>query len=201
MLPTFTRMAPLTALATALSLGMVNGGEASTVAHPSAVSEIADTRTPHLAPDNGASPVVAYSITQTGETVVVGGNFTLVQNANRTVTYPRSNIMAFHAITGAITAFAPAFDGQIWSVLGDGDSVYVGGEFTTVNSVPRAAVAKLNLATGALDPTFQPTFTGGRVTDMALVHGQLIVGGTFQKKLICLEPGNGEAHQLYQCRD
>jgi hypothetical protein len=178
-------------LAISLVLTIAAPAYASNVAHPTVVSETAATWTPHLAADDNHSHPVAYSITQAGNLMVVGGKFTSVQNADRTVTYRRSHIMAFHSITGAVTDFAPTFDRQIWSVLGDGDSIYVGGEFKTVNGVLRPALAKLNAITGALDPNFRPTFTGGRVTDIALVHGQLIVGGTFRRKLVALNPVTG----------
>jgi hypothetical protein len=181
------------ALASSMVLGAAGQVAASNVIHPTVVSETAVTWTPHLAMGADGVRPVAYSITQAGDTMVVGGKFIAVQNSNRMTTLARSNIMAFSATTGAIASFAPTFDDQIWSVLGDGNSVYVGGEFKTVNGTPRAALAKLDLTTGQLDPTFQPKFSGGRVTDMALVHGQLIVAGTFQKKLASLNPTTGKA--------
>ncbi len=78
-------------------------------------------------------------------------------------------------------------------MLSDGTSVYIGGNFKNVNGTPRAALAKLSLATGALDPDFRPTFTGGRVTDMGMLpNGQLAVSGTFTKKLASLNAVTGK---------
>lgn len=54
-----------------------------------------------------------------------------------------------------------------------------------------ANAAKLDLATGQLDPAFDPAINRGRVTDIALTHGRLIIAGTFQKRLAALDPDTG----------
>ena len=72
-----------------------------------------------------------------------------------------------------------------------GTSVYIGGNFTTVNGVQRAALAKLDLATGQLDPDFSPKYTGGRVTDMEMHDGMLVVAGTFSRRLQALNASTG----------
>lgn len=70
-------------------------------------------------------------------------------------------------------------------------AVYVGGSFTTVNGSPRPVLAKLNPVIGALDPRFAPRFRGGRINEIQLVDGRLIVGGTSGKKLTALDPSTG----------
>jgi hypothetical protein len=175
------------ALSTLLHPQLARGSE---FAHSQVVSEIPASWTPHLVKEGTAEPA-AYSISQSGNTIVVGGEFTAVDNAARTVIYPRSNVFAFDATTGAVRDFAPTVDGKVWSVLAIGNDVYIGGEFRTVNGVNRAALAKLNLLTGALDPNFRPPFTSSRVTDMELVDGRLIISGTFQKNLLALNPTTG----------
>jgi Domain of unknown function (DUF5122) beta-propeller len=183
-------------LAVVLTLGApalaMPGAQASDADHPTVVSDIPVNWTPHLRPDGTTERPVAYTITQAGNLMVVGGNFTSVENSSRTTSFARRHLFAFNATTGAITSFAPQVNGQVWSVLGAGGSVYVGGEFTTVNGQSRAALAKLDLATGQLDPSFKPPMTSGRVTDLELSHGQLIVAGTFQKKLMSLNPTTGK---------
>lgn len=174
------------------ALAMPSAG-ASEANHPSVVSDIPANWTPHLRPDGTTDRPVAYSITRAGDLMVVGGNFTSVENSSRTTSFARRHVFAFNATSGAVSGFAPQLNGQVWSVLGSGSTVYVGGEFTTVNGQPRAALAKLNLATGQLDPTFKPPMTSGRVTDLELSHGQLIVGGSFRKKLMSLNPTTGKA--------
>ena len=178
--------------AVALCLATPAAATASDVQHTSVASDEPVKWTPNLLATPGVDRPVAYSITQVGDQMVVGGNFRAVEDSKRTTSYDRTNVFAFDAATGAVSDFAPSVDGQVWSVLGAGDSVYIGGEFRTVNGEPRTAIAKLDLSTGELDPDFVPTITGGRVSDMELTHGQLIVGGTFRKRLMSINPTTGK---------
>jgi hypothetical protein len=57
--------------------------------------------------------------------------------------------------------------------------------------VSRPTIAKLDARTGAVDPDFQPAMRGGRVSEIRLVDGRLLVGGTFRQKLIALNPITG----------
>jgi hypothetical protein len=148
--------------------------------------------TPNLV-DTGDRKPVAYAVAQGGDQMVVGGDFNAVENNTRTTQYNRSNVFAFDAATGAVNQdFHPQVDGDVWSVLVNGDSVYIGGGFKNVNGQPRAALAKLSLSTGALDTNFQPTFTGARVSDMAIHDGQLIVAGTIKPRLKSLNLTTGK---------
>jgi hypothetical protein len=128
--------------------------------------------------------------------MVVGGRFAMVEDnrvgSRGTNELPRQNVVAFDATDGTVHAgFAPKVEGQVWSVLSDGTSVYIGGNFKTVNGTPQAAIAKLNLATGALDPTFKSPYRGGRVTDMEMHNGRLVVAGTITRKLVALNTTTG----------
>jgi|Tabmets5t2r1_1033131.scaffolds.fasta_scaffold03268_2 Domain of unknown function (DUF5122) beta-propeller len=189
---------PAVGLATVLAMAVPASVAASDANHSSVASDVPVNWTPHLVPTGAVDRPVAYSITEAGDLMVVGGKFTAVENSARTTTYARSNVFAFDADTGAVTGFAPTVNGQIWSVLGDGDSVYIGGEFTSVNGQPRTAIAKLDLTTGQVDPAFAPTIASGRVSDMELAHGQLIVGGTFKKRLMSLNPTTGKPTNYLQ---
>ena len=64
----------------------------------------------------------------------------------------------------------------VWDVAYQADgAVWIGGEFSTVNSVSRYGVAKL-LPTGALDPSFtQPTYVAVRVI-APLSGGKILIG-------------------------
>ncbi len=184
-------------LATMLGLGLLSGAasvEASEFGHPTVVSQTAASWTPNLVAVNGAPAPVALSITTAGDQMVVGGRFSVVENSARTQQWQRRNVVAFSATTGAINErFVPQVDGDVWSVLSDGTSVYLGGSFKTVNGVSRPALAKLSLATGQLDSSFVPPINVGRVTDMELDRGRLVVAGTFGRKLLALRPDNGKA--------
>lgn len=176
-----------------LSLAAAGAANGSDYTHPSVVSETAVSWTPNLVVTPGDAKPVAYSIAEAGDQMVVGGRFASVENGTRTTQFPRSNVFAFSATTGAVNeGFTPTVDGVVWSVLSDGPSVYIGGGFTTVNGEPRAALAKLDLATGQLDPNFKPTFTGGRVSDMEMHNGMLVVAGTFTRRLVALNATTGK---------
>ncbi len=164
---------------------------ASDDVHTGVIGEDAVSWTPHLAQVGSVRPV-AYSISQAGDHMVVGGRFSAVQNRNRTVQMDRHNLFAFDATDGEISPFAPVVNKEVWTVLGNGDSVYIGGNFSTVNGSTRRLLAKLSLSTGQLDPKFKPVVPGGRVTDLELVDGRLIVSGAFTKKLVALDPLTGK---------
>ncbi len=186
-------VARLVAVATCALLAVPAAATASDYTHPTVVSSTAVTWTPHLVVVPGQQKPVAYSIAEAGNLMVVGGRFSTVENGTRTTQFSRSNVFAFNATTGAMNStFHPDVDGDVWSVLSDGTSVYIGGGFKNVNGVARPTIAKLDLATGALDPNFKPPFKGGRVSDMEMHDGQLIIAGTFAKRLAALNPDTGK---------
>ncbi len=161
---------------------------------PQVVSEVPAAYTPHIATDGTGPRPLALAVGQSedGTTMYVGGRFQLAENADRSTTYPRDNIMAFDAQAGSITPFAPDLNAPVFAILGVGDSVYVGGEFSTVDGEARPALVKLDASTGVMDPTFNPTeISGGRVSEIRLVNGRLLVAGTFKDKLLALDPATG----------
>jgi hypothetical protein len=98
--------------------------------------------------------------------------------------------------TGVLdTTFSPpgtnGFDGTVLAFAVASDALYVGGTFSEYRGVADSAhyVAKLDLASGALDPTFSPPgptangFAGGRiypgVYSLVASPTSLYVGGTF----------------------
>ena len=178
--------------ALALVLTTVGIADASDFEHATVVSEDAVDWTPDLVEVSGQPKPVAYSIAEAGDQMVVGGRFSRVEQNPSNAQYDRSGVVAFDATDGVINQnFAPNVNGEVWSVLSDGTSVYIGGNFTTVNGVSRAAVAKLDLATGSLDQAFNPPLKGGRVSDMALQDGNLVLAGTFQRRLMSVNPSTG----------
>jgi len=150
----------------------------------------ADT-TPHLvADDNGGQPRVLSLASRKG-IVYAGGIFHKVASPKLRFTKKRRNLMAFDADTGAFRHFRPKVNGPVWAIRVTRKAVYVGGAFTKVNGVPRNGLAKLNRRTGAVVRSFRSPFDEGRVTDLALVDGRLIAGGTFPRKLVALRPDTG----------
>jgi Domain of unknown function (DUF5122) beta-propeller len=147
--------------------------------------------TPNLEDDGVVKNSAVYAIAQSGDTMFVGGSFHKVTNSSRTVVYARSNFLAFSASTGAVNPMAPTFDGAIWALLANGSSLYVGGNFRNVNGVAHRGLVKLDASTGAIDPTFKPVIKWGNVTEIRLVGGRLLIGGTFPKRLAALDPTTG----------
>jgi Domain of unknown function (DUF5122) beta-propeller len=143
---------------------------------------------------NVASGAV-YKLTQVNGTMYAGGSFSSVSTpagVNPGGTFARSNLVAFNAATGVIsTSFAPSINGEVWALASDGASLWVGGTFTSVNGVARRGVAKLNRTTGAVDPAFNANLASGKVTELALVNGRLLAGGTFPGKLRAVNPATG----------
>jgi hypothetical protein len=94
-------------------------------------------------------------------------------------------------------------DGTGYATAVVGDTVYVGGSFTSVTSpdgstvVPRANLAAFDLQTGALKPAFQAD-TNGIVRSLVAANGQLFVGGSFttirglsRGRLAAVDPSTG----------
>jgi hypothetical protein len=85
--------------------------------------------------------------------------------------------------TGLTTSFAPTITIGIGvigveSVASDGTSLYIGGIFDAVDGDPRNNIAKLNIATGILDPTFNPNLND-RVLSLLIEDTVLYIGGIF----------------------
>ncbi len=136
-----------------------------------------------------------YKFVQANGVMYAGGAFSQVSTASGVSpggTFTRNNLVAFNPTTGVISSFAPSFNGAVWALATDGTSLYVGGDFTAVNGVARSRLAKFNLSTGALDPTFRPTLNAS-VRDAVFVNGRLIVSGVFVKKIAEISLSTGAA--------
>ncbi len=124
------------------------------------------------------------TIWQVGNRVIIGGTFTQIANStsNGGAIYNRSYIAAFDATTGVVdTSFNPVLNNVVNVVIptGDGTSVYVGGDFNTVNGVNRRKLARINVADGSLVTAFNVGGANGLVRDLRLSNGTLYVAGHF----------------------
>ncbi|MEU8798006.1 PKD domain-containing protein [Spirillospora sp. NPDC048819] len=123
------------------------------------------------------------SIVKIGGKIYVGGSFTQVKEpgAGRP-TLTRNRVFAFDAATGAIDPnFTPSLNKGEASVLlpaPDGQSLYIGGNFSEINGVRHFVLARINAQTGAPITAFQPQLDA-RVRDLRLAGGRLYVAGTF----------------------
>ncbi|WP_405143633.1 hypothetical protein OG589_38930 [Sphaerisporangium sp. NBC_01403] len=79
---------------------------------------------------------------------------------------------------------APVRGGDVSALVLHSGRLYVGGDFTGIGRTGRAALARLDAATGAVDPSFTVTPGGGRggslkVYAMAATRDRLAVDGSF----------------------
>ncbi|MGH9246805.1 MAG: PKD domain-containing protein [Acidimicrobiales bacterium] len=142
------------------------------------------------------------AITEVGSTVVVGGNFTRIAPADSSSEIQQRSVFAFDAGTGNLrTAFDPdVVGGEVNSIVAhpDGDKVWIGGAFSDVNGVRSKSLALVSLSTGDTVAGFNVPAMNGRIKDMRLVGGRLLIsgtwsaiGGTAQGYLAALDPATG----------
>ena len=138
-----------------------------------------------------------------GDVTIAVGNFTQVTERGTGTTFDRQDIVAFDTTGAVSTTFVPQFDGpEIYDVIpsGDGSTVYVAGAFANVDGLARTGrVVRLNVTTGAVDPAFRSPGLDNRATELALVEGRLLVGGSFttvggqpRTQLVELDPTTGD---------
>jgi hypothetical protein len=146
------------------------------------------------APVTGGTGI--YVLARNGADLFIAGDFSDYGLVDR------ARLGAYALATGALdTGFAPAPDGPVNIVKGsaDGQSVFVGGQFTTMAGQPHRNIAKLDLTTGVPAASFTAS-TDSYVKDMAVrSDGQAVyVGGNFDNvngsdttKLAALDPTSG----------
>jgi len=123
-----------------------------------------------------------FGMAAVGGTTVAGGSFTQVRQRNGT-TLGRTNIFAFDSSGTVSNTFRPTIATRVWDIVpaGDGQTVYVGGQFTNVNGAPATnRVARINVNTGQVVSTFRSPGFDNIVTDIQLANGRLYVGGYFK---------------------
>lgn len=167
------RVRRLAAALTVLALAV--GGMVLTRA-PAAAA--VDDRTPA----NGWRPSggTAYALARAGDMVIIGGTFTSMVSATGT-TASRSRLAAVSASTGALLPWAPNPNGEVRAVAvsADGQTVYVGGTFTSIGGATRANLGAVLATTGRA--TSFAADTNATVRTL-LVHGSsLFVGGIFYR--------------------
>jgi hypothetical protein len=125
-------------------------------------------------------------ITQVGNKIILGGNFTKVSDHGSTTVLTRNRILAFDATTGVVdTGFNPDLSDQVNALLPGptANTVYVGGQFKTMASttvpvqVPRLVLLDIN--TGARVASFATAALNGQVNDVKRSGNRLFVAGSF----------------------
>ncbi|QYC38051.1 hypothetical protein Nocox_02090 [Nonomuraea coxensis DSM 45129] len=124
---------------------------------------------------------IVNAIAVVGRTVVVGGSFSEVSDAARKEVLARDNLFAFDLPTGRVLRnFVPKVTGPVHGLAaGDGNTVYVGGDFYGVNYNRANGLVRLRLTDGARVTGFAPDIVGGSVNTLVRQGGSLYVGGDF----------------------
>jgi chitodextrinase len=124
------------------------------------------------------------AVVQIGSKVIVGGTFTQVQASGSSVTLTRNRVFAFDMNTGTIdTAFVPQVNGDVESLAPgpDGQSVFVGGRFSSVNgNGAYRRLVRLSLSSGQVVSGFRPN-PGAVVRALVLRGTWLYASGAFQQ--------------------
>jgi len=136
-----------------------------------------------------------WAVEQVGTAIVVGGNFTQVQTSPGGPIVNQAAIYAYDLDSGTyLENFQPILGGVIDGLVEvrsieptpDGDAVYIGGRFNTIddrsdgNVRVRNRIAKLSLSDGRLDRNFSLTGFDASVLDLELDNfGRVYAGGNF----------------------
>lgn len=131
----------------------------------------------------GEGGTEARSVALQGNRLACGGNFGILGGERR------EGAAALDLVTGQLTPWHPVVHGvlgplQIGSVTGilvEGNTAWIGGQFSFVNGDPRMALASVDADTGATNLAFAPGFffNSEFVRAMAKRGGTLYAGGQF----------------------
>ena len=133
---------------------------------------------PTFNPGSGANDFIGALAQTTAGQFIIGGGFGAYNGVQRTRV---ARINANGTLDSGFSAgLGP--DSAVWAVaVQPDDKVLIAGEFTTVDGLARAHIARLN-ADGTLDPTFDPGANGPDGTIWAVVlqpDGKVVIGGEF----------------------
>ena len=175
---------------------------AADLAHSRVVSADPVDFTPHVLDGT------VWALTVVGDTVVVGGSFTKVQDSSRKQTFARKNVFAYGLSDGAIRSFAPEVDAAVYALApGAGNTVYLGGAFKTVNKAAQRGITRVSVGDGARVSGFTARINWGDVRALNTRGGRLYAGGTFsaingvkRTALARLDPATGAVEPGFDAR-
>jgi hypothetical protein len=171
--------------------GLIAAGAALSVVAASCAPAAADPHPTHsglVSPDPAArTPHVldghVNAFAQVGDTMIVAGSFSKVDDGS--AIYQRDNIFAFSVQTGRLLpGFAATADGEVFDLqLADGDqSVIAVGAFAHIDGQSKTRrVAKISVATGAVDHSFTSPIPNRLVRDIVSANGYYYIAGAFSR--------------------
>lgn len=143
---------------------------------------------------------VVWSTVVVGNTAYVTGEFSKARPPGTSTGDPAeiaaSNIFAFDVTTGNPVVFSHSLNAQglIIRASDDGTRLYVGGDFTTVDDVPRAHIASFDLTQAGAPLTGMNARTDGQVRGLVPIGNTLYAGGNFRS-------ANGQVRSLFAAYD
>jgi hypothetical protein len=144
-------------------------------ATPAAWAATADAPTPTWQ-TNGRVLAVAYS----GTTVYLAGSFTSVRppgNPRGVGEVTRNRVAAFDTTTGDLLPWNPNANGEVRALAVAGQTVYLGGSFTTVAGLTRRRLAAVDASSG--QPSGWNPNPSAKVNALATDGLTVWLGGTF----------------------
>lgn len=172
-------------LAAALTGSLTFPAASASLRQSEVVSQVPSDLTPHAVNDPVVPNAAVKTYSQVGNLMYVGGHFHLLKGPSLTETFLRQNLFAFSITTGIPTGWAPRVNGPVLTTFAYGGYLYVGGEFTVADGVSSQLV-RYQLATMQIDTTWKPAGIEGKVTDLEVVSGRLVVAGSFPRRLLSL---------------
>lgn len=190
------------------SFTSVGGHQRSGLAHLLANGSLDTTFNPTVEEGSFSNRVDALALS--GGVLYIGGQFSQVDGQTQ------ADLAAVNATTGSLeTSFAPTIAGstatntplgQVNALAISGTTLYVGGDFQTVNGQAQADLAAVSTSDGSINATFAPSISapagcppcGPAISTLALSGGELYLGGRFdhvdgsaQAGLAAVSPSTG----------
>ncbi len=148
---------------------------------PAAVSASPAAGTPELVPAPKGGKDQIRQMVQCGGTIYAAGSFrSIVQHGTK---FLRTGVFSFRATAPyKITSWHPKINGIVNSIAFNGpgcSNAYIGGDFSSVAGTAVKNIAKISTLTGAVQPGFGHSTSGGGVETLLAVKGHILAGGQF----------------------
>ncbi|MCW2527231.1 MAG: hypothetical protein JWM76_2091 [Pseudonocardiales bacterium] len=175
----------VTTLAAVTVSAVVFAGPSSADTSPAAGSGLPTTVTAESLPTVQIGTGVVWSETTVDSTVYAAGNFNTARPSGVAEggagEVARGGLVAFDITTGVMTSWNHNLNGagRFITVSPDKSTLYLAGDFTTVDGQARPHIAAFDLTNnGALKASFAPTFDGTVLT-LAVTNSTVYAGGAF----------------------
>lgn len=120
-------------------------------------------------------PVRTIAVSPSGSEILLGGDFTAVN------TVPSTRLAALDPSGALVPGWQAGANASVRDLLVADGGLYVAGKFATVNGEARRGLARLDPATGVVDPSWVANAGTGRPLTLTLSEDgtRLVVGGNF----------------------